>query len=61
MKKLVVSDKFIQSFSGISLYGTRVWPDIYNDKNKDFKALRSDWENVGNSIRRECRDFTRKH
>jgi hypothetical protein len=61
MKKLIVSNKFIQSFSGISLYRTRVWPDIYNDKDKDYKALRSDWENVGNSIGRECRGFTRKH
>lgn len=61
MKKLVVSSKFIQSFFGISLYRTRVWPDISNDKNKDFNALRSDWESVGDSIGRECRNFTRKH
>lgn len=56
-----VSKKFIQSFFSISLYRTRVWPDIYNDKNKDYKALRGDWENVGNTIRRESRNFAAKH
>ena len=56
-----ISKKFVQNFFNISLYSIKVWPNIYDDKNVDYKALRGDWENVGNAIRRECRNFTAKH
>lgn len=41
----------------LDISGTKEWPDISDDKRKDFLALRSDWENVGKSIRKATSDF----
>lgn len=35
-----------------NLQQTKDWPDISNGRQKDFEALRSDWENVGTYIRK---------
>ena len=40
------------------LYGTtKEWPDLSNSKQKDYRALRGDWDNVGKTIRKETRDI----
>ena len=41
----------------LDISGTKEWPDISDDKRKDFLALRSDWENVGNTIRESIIDY----
>ena len=35
-----------------NLQQTKDWPDISNGRQKDFEAVRSDWENVGTYIRK---------
>ena len=35
-----------------NLQQTKYWPDISNGRQKDFEALRSDWENVGTYIQK---------
>ena len=42
-----------------NLDSTKEWPNIYDDKMKDYMALRGDWDNVGKSIRKETRNFKR--
>ena len=55
------SKGFIRGFmKALDLNGSlKNWPDIYNSREKDCKALRGDWENVGRTIQRESRDFGR--
>lgn len=51
-----ISKAFCRGYSrATDLTGTKKWPDISNNKTKDYKALRSDWENVGRAIRKETR------
>lgn len=51
--KHTVSKSFLRGYLRIlNLYGTKDWTDISNGKQKDFEALRSDWENVGTYIRK---------
>ena len=51
--KHTVSKSFLRGYVRVlNLYGTKDWPDISNGKQKDFEALRSDWENVGTYIRK---------
>ena len=42
----------------INIIGAKEWPNINNSMMKDYSALRRDWQNVGNSIERECRRYT---
>lgn len=52
--KIKFNESFIHGFVRVlDLGGTKDWPDISNDKVKDYKAIRSDWENVGRIIREE--------
>ena len=53
-----ISKGFIKGYiRALKLIGTKQWPDISNGRTKDYNALRSDWRNVGESIRRETRNF----
>lgn len=36
---------------------TKELPNLSRDREKDYLALRGDWENVGNEIRRGIRSF----
>lgn len=56
--KYMVSKSFLEGFTrALDLSGTKEWPDISEDRKKDYLALRSDWEDIGNSIKRECRNY----
>lgn len=57
--KLKWTKSFLRGYlRTLDLFGvTKEWPDITNDRTKDFEALRSDWDNVGRTIRRETRNF----
>lgn len=56
--KFKISKSFLRGYiRAINLGGSADWPDLSNNKRKDYNALRSDWNNVGNSIRRETRSF----
>ena len=56
--KLKWSKNFQRGYRrALDLFGvTKEWPDITNDAAKDFEALRSDWDNVGKTIRREIKN-----
>ena len=56
--KYKVDGYFMRGFAKtLDISGTKEWPDISDDKRKDFLALRSDWENVGNTIRESIIDY----
>ena len=48
-----ISKSFLRGYLRVfNLQQTKDWPDISNGRQKDFEALRSDWENVGTYIRK---------
>lgn len=56
--KAKASKNFLKGYIRVlDLYGTKEWPELSNNRQKDYEALRSDWENVGDSVRRETRSF----
>lgn len=58
--KIILSRSFLRGFArATDIIGTKEWPDINNSMMKDYSAIRKDWENVGNSIERECRKFAK--
>lgn len=59
--KAKISTSFTKGFSrALNLAGTKTWPKLPNSKKADYKAIRSDWENVGRSIARETGNY-KKH
>lgn len=56
--KLKWSKSFLRGYlRALDLFGaTKEWPDIANNAAKDFEALRSDWDNVRKTIRREIKN-----
>ena len=55
--KTMVSKSFLRGYvRTLDLNGTKEWPDLSRYQERDYAALRSDWENVGKSIRRETRN-----
>ena len=63
-KKLVMrfSNTFITGYAKtMNLYPTYDWPDISESEKKDYDALRRDWENVGDTITKETRNYARSH
>lgn len=59
--RTTISKSFLDGFvKALDLFGTKEWPDLSNDKEKDYMALRGDWDNVGKSIQRETRNFRDK-
>lgn len=59
--KMTLSQGFIHGFSeGINLYGQTIHLDADNSSQKDYEALRKDWEDVGTSIKeatKKCSTF----
>lgn len=56
--RVLISKYFLKGYlKAINLSGTKEWPNISKDKIADYNALRSDWENVGKSIRNSTRDY----
>lgn len=57
--KIKISNSFLKGYiRALDLTGnTKEWPNVSDDRIKDYEALRSDWENVGKTIRRETRGF----
>lgn len=55
MRKIRVSVSFVKGFErALDLNGTKEWPKISSGgAQADYSALRSDWEDVGKTIRRE--------
>ena len=49
------SMSFIRGYSrALDLFGVKKnWPNLLDDRERDYKALRGDWEEVGAAIRRE--------
>lgn len=46
-------------FRVLDLTGAKEWPNISDNRTKDYEALRGDWENVGKEIRKEARKYNR--
>ncbi len=58
--RTMISKSFLNGFiKTLDLSGTKEWPELSDDKMKDYKALRGDWENVGEFIRKGTRDIKR--
>ena len=58
--RAMISKSFLDGFiKALDLSGTKEWPELSDDKTKDYKALRGDWENVGEFIRKETRGIKR--
>lgn len=58
--KMKISTNFTKGFCRVlNLRGTKKWPQISNTRKADYQAIRSDWENVGKSIRRETEKYKR--
>ena len=56
--RTTISKSFLDGYSRVlNLSGTKEWPNLSENKLRDYEALRSDWENVGKSIREETRSF----
>ena len=56
--KTTISKSFLNGFvRALDLTGTKEWPQLSGDRAKDTAALRSDWKNVGDSIRGETRNY----
>ena len=55
--KTAISKSFLRGYIRVlDLSGAKEWPDLSQNKQMDYEALRSDWENVGKAIRRETRN-----
>ena len=54
-----VSKSFIDGYArSLDLLGImKEWPDLSNSELKDYEALKVDWQDVGDTIRRETRNF----
>lgn len=60
MRKIRVSMDFAKGFErALDLNGTKEWPKMSGGTLTDYTALRSDWEDVGTTIRREFQGFKR--
>lgn len=60
MMKILMSKSFLKGYARVlNLGGTKEWPDLSEDRQRDYDALRSDWDNVGRAIRKQTRDFKR--
>lgn len=51
--KAIFSESFMRGFARVlNLDATKEWPIISDGMQADYEALRDDWENVGENIRR---------
>ncbi len=58
--KTAISKSFLNGYGKVlNLNGAKEWPDISRERQRDYEALRSDWSNVGRTIREETRNFER--
>lgn len=57
MKK-IISNHFIFGYSrALDLKGIKKWPNLSDDKKKDYEAIKGDWENVGKELRESTRRY----
>ena len=58
--KEIISKSFFRGFTrALDLTGAKKWPEISNERERDYEKLREDWENVGNYIREGTREYRR--
>lgn len=58
--KTLFTEAFIEGFVRVlDLSGTKEWPEISDGMQSDYEALRKDWENVGENIRKSKRNCSR--
>lgn len=63
MKALRISNAFVRGyFRAFDLFGTsKSWPDISNPQQRDYEALKGDWDNVGLAIQTATNAFSDEH
>lgn len=51
--KILVTKSFLDGYTRVlDLYGSLMkWPDLNNDKKKDYEALEDDWRECGQDFR----------
>ena len=58
--KILISKSFLRGYIRVAdLYGTKTWPDLSKDRERDYEELRGDWENVGRFIRESTESYRR--
>lgn len=56
--KIRISDSFLRGYArALSVYPDNDYPDLGDDRYKDYKALRGDWAVVGETIQAQTRAF----
>lgn len=56
--KIRISSSFIRGYArAFSVYPDNDYPDLGDDRYKDYKALRGDWAVVGETIKTQTRVF----
>ncbi len=57
-RKIVISSSFLKGYArALSVYSSNNYPDLLNDRYKDYQALRGDWSIVGETIKTETRAY----
>ena len=56
-----ISRCFINGYRrALNIAGTKRWPDLSGSEQRDYEALKGDWDNVGCTIREETERFGEK-
>lgn len=56
--KNLISNSFIQGYIGLlNTKEVKRWPNLSEDKRRDYEALKGDWKNVGREIEEGTRRF----
>ena len=58
--RIRISKSFLRGYIRvIDFCGTKTWPDLSRDRERDYEKLRGDWEDVGRFIRESTESYGR--
>ncbi len=58
--RISISESFLRGYiKVIDIYGTKEWPDLSRDRQRDYEKIRGDWEDVGKFIREGTEKYRR--
>ena len=58
MRKLISDSFFLGYIRALDLKGTKRWPNLSDEKKRDYDAIRGDWEDVGREIRKGTQRYS---
>lgn len=57
-RKIIISNSFLEGYArAISVIADNKYPNLNDDRYKDYQALRGDWAIVGKTIQKETRAY----